>query len=87
MNRRRRSNLAVGLLLILVGAGFLVVQFVPELRPWMDIEYSWPLMVVGLGALLLVLGLPMAATIFAGLPHASRIRGAVAPRAYSGPRF
>jgi len=57
MDRRRRSNLAAGLLLILLGVWFMAVQFVPELRAWMDIEYSWPLIIVGLGVLLLVFGL------------------------------
>ena len=57
MDRRRRSNLVVGLLLILLGVWFIAVQFVPELRAWMDIEYAWPLIIVGVGVLLLVIGL------------------------------
>jgi hypothetical protein len=57
MDRRRGSNLALGLLLILLGVGFMAVQLVPGLRAWMDIEYSWPLIVVGVGVFLLVLGL------------------------------
>jgi hypothetical protein len=57
MDRRRRSNLVVGLLLILLGVWFIAVQFVPELRAWMDIEYAWPLIIVGVGVLLLVVGL------------------------------
>jgi len=57
MDRRRRSSLAAGLVLILLGAWFLVVQFVPGLQVWMDIEYSWPLIIVGVGVLLLVIGL------------------------------
>jgi hypothetical protein len=57
MDRRRRSNLVAGLLLILLGVWFMAVQFVPELRAWMDIEYAWPLIIVGVGVLLLVVGL------------------------------
>jgi hypothetical protein len=57
MDRRRRSNLVVGLLLILLGVWFIAVQFVPELRAWMEIEYAWPLIIVGVGVLLLVIGL------------------------------
>jgi hypothetical protein len=57
MDRRRRSNLVAGLLLILLGVWFMAVQLVPELRAWMDIEYAWPLIIVGVGVLLLVVGL------------------------------
>ena len=57
MDRRRRSSLVVGLLLILLGVWFIAVQFVPELRAWMEIEYAWPLIIVGVGVLLLVIGL------------------------------
>ena len=57
MDHRRRSSLVAGLLLILLGVWFMAVQFLPELRAWVYIEYSWPLMIVGLGVLLLVFGL------------------------------
>jgi hypothetical protein len=40
-------------LLILLGLWFLVTQFVPGLQGW----FSWPLVIVGVGVLLLVLGL------------------------------
>jgi hypothetical protein len=53
MNRRRRSSLAGGLVLILLGAWFLVAQWVPGLQVWL----SWPLIIVGVGALLLIIGL------------------------------
>ena len=53
MRKSQRSNLASGLALILIGALFLVVQFVPGLHIWL----SWPLIIVGVGVLLLVIGL------------------------------
>ena len=53
MHRRRRSSLAGGLLLILLGILFLVVQQVPELQLW----FSWPWIIIGVGGFLLVLGL------------------------------
>ena len=53
MRKSQRSNLASGLALILIGAVFLVVQFVPGLHIWV----SWPLIIVGVGVLLLVIGL------------------------------
>jgi len=53
VHRIRRSSLAVGLVLVLLGACFLAVQWVPGLWAW----FSWPLVVVGVGVLLLVIGL------------------------------
>lgn len=57
MDRRRRSSLAVGLLLILVGAWFVAMQLVPGLEGWLNLEVTWPLLIVGVGVLLLVIGL------------------------------
>lgn len=56
MDRQSRSNLAIGLILVLVGGWFLAVQFVPGLARWINLEYSWPLIIVGVGALLLMIG-------------------------------
>ena len=53
MGSRHRSSLAAGLVLILLGAWFLAVQFVPGLQAW----FSWPLIIVGVGVFLLILGL------------------------------
>ena len=53
MSGRRRSSLAGGLVLILLGAWLLAVQVVPGLDDW----FEWPLFIVGVGALLLVIGL------------------------------
>jgi hypothetical protein len=53
MDRRYRSSLATGLVLILVGALVLVAQLVPGWDTW----FAWPLYIVGIGALLLVIGL------------------------------
>ncbi len=55
MDRRRRSSLAAGLVLILLGALFLVVQFQPGWQRWLD----WPMIVIGVGAFLLLFGLLM----------------------------
>jgi hypothetical protein len=53
MDRKRRSNLVGGLLLILLGAWFLLGQFWPGLH----LEFSWPWIIVGVGVLMLVIGL------------------------------
>jgi len=57
MDQRQRSNLAAGLVLILLGVAFLAAQLVPGLAIWLNIEHSWPLIIVGVGVLLLVIGL------------------------------
>jgi len=57
MDRRRRSSLGVGLLLIVVGVWFMAVKLVPGLTEWIRLEDTWALWVVGVGALLLVIGL------------------------------
>lgn len=54
---RSRSNLAAGILLILVGLLFLSFQLAPSWWGWLNVEMSWPLIVVGVGAFLLVFGL------------------------------
>lgn len=55
--RRTRGNLAVGILLILVGGWLLAAQFFPQLKFWNTIDLPWPFWIVVLGAALLVLGL------------------------------
>jgi len=57
MSRENRSRLFAGVLLILVGGWFLLVQLVPELGDWMQISLTWPLIIVGVGVFLLFLGL------------------------------
>jgi hypothetical protein len=53
MDRGRRSSLATGLVLILIGALIFVAQAVPGWDTWLQ----WPLYIVGVGVLLLVIGL------------------------------
>jgi len=57
MDQSRKIALAFGVCLILFGAFLLVVQFVPGLGRWLDPSVWWPLIFVGLGAFLLLLGL------------------------------
>lgn len=57
MRRQRSSNLAVGLILVLIGAWFLAIQFLPNLRVWFNLNLSWPLIVIGAGVMLLLIGL------------------------------
>jgi hypothetical protein len=57
MDRSRRSNLVLGLILILLGGWFLATRIVPGLGAWLNARLSWPLWIIGAGGLLLVLGL------------------------------
>jgi hypothetical protein len=52
MGTRHRGDLVFGLVLILVGAVFLAMQFIPGLRGW----FSWPWIIIGAGLLLLFIG-------------------------------
>lgn len=53
MDRTRRSTLAAGLALILLGVLFLAMQLMPGWQRWL----SWPVIVIGVGAFLLIFGL------------------------------
>jgi hypothetical protein len=53
MERTKRSGMAVGAVLIIVGAWLLIVQFIPALRGW----FSWPTIIIAVGLLLFLLGL------------------------------
>lgn len=57
MVRRRRSNYALGLILILLGAFFLARLFFPGLREWLAVSFEWPFWVIGAGALIFLFGL------------------------------
>jgi hypothetical protein len=59
MSRQKRSDLVFGLILLLIGAWFLATEFnlLPGLNELMNIDYQWPLIVIGSGVLLFLLGL------------------------------
>ena len=55
MQRNRGARIVGGILLIGLGLYLLLVQFYPDLRFFES--WSWPLIIVGIGALLLVFGM------------------------------
>jgi len=57
MDAGKRSRLGIGVLLVAVGIAFLVLQLMPNLADWFKVTLSWPLIIVGVGALILVVGL------------------------------
>ena len=61
MVRDRRSNLAGGVVLILIGVLLLVFQVMPSLQVWA----TWPLIIIGVGVLMLVIGVLIGAPAMA----------------------
>lgn len=57
MNRSNRTQLALGLILVLLGAWFIAVRQVPVLKEWMTAFYEWPFTVIGAGAVIFLIGL------------------------------
>ncbi len=72
--RRNRTNLFLGLLLVLIGVWLVVSRQVPALQHWLNQNFAWPMWVIGAGVLVLVIGLitgapgmAIPATIIAGV--------------------
>lgn len=57
MSRQNRTQLVLGVLLVLFGIWFVVVQQVPSLKFLAEVQFQWPFYVVGAGAIILVVGL------------------------------
>ena len=57
MNRQGRSQLALGVILILLGAWFLLTKTMPQLTQSFERYTQWPLNMVLIGAAILVIGL------------------------------
>jgi hypothetical protein len=59
MSKERRSDLIFGIILLLIGGWFLAAEFnaVPGLNELMNIQYQWPVIVIGVGVFLFLLGL------------------------------
>jgi hypothetical protein len=55
--RQNRSNLFLGLLLILIGGWMVVTRQVPSVQNWLDENFIWPMWVIGAGALVFLIGL------------------------------
>lgn len=54
---RNRSQLALGILLILLGGWLVATKQIPELRTWLEHNYIWPMWVIGAGAIILIVGM------------------------------
>ncbi len=56
MDTKQRSGLAFGLVILLIGVWLLAAQLVPGLHGWAQQFTTWPMIVIGAGAILLLLG-------------------------------
>ena len=55
--RQNRTNLFLGILLILIGGWLVVTRQVPALQNWIDAQFTWPMWTIGAGLLVLFIGL------------------------------
>ncbi|HVF24694.1 MAG TPA: hypothetical protein VNA23_02330 [Anaerolineales bacterium] len=55
--RQNRTNLFLGVLLILIGAWLVVTRQVPAVQDWMENNFTWPMWTIGAGLLVLLIGL------------------------------
>jgi len=55
--KQNRSNLFLGLLLILLGAWLVISRQVPAVQAWIENNFSWPMYTIGAGLLILFIGL------------------------------
>ncbi len=74
MNTERRSNMVVGVVLVLVGVWFLLGTYFPELADLIPVEFDWPVLIIGIGliffvssALVKAPGLAVPGAILAGI--------------------
>ena len=55
MESKQRSGLAFGIIVLLIGVYLLAVQLVPSLRVWAQQLSTWPMIVIGVGVLLMLM--------------------------------
>ncbi|HEU0295339.1 MAG TPA: hypothetical protein VFR47_21545 [Anaerolineales bacterium] len=54
---QNRTNLVIGLLLIVLGGWLIATRQVPELQAWLEENFRWPMYTIGAGVLILLIGL------------------------------
>ena len=57
MSKQSRSQLVLGIILILAGAWFFAEQTIPSVADFVDQYFKWPFTLVWIGALILLIGL------------------------------
>lgn len=54
---QNRTNLALGLLLILIGGWLVISRQVPAVQDWLDNNFTWPMWTIGAGLIIFLIGL------------------------------
>ena len=55
--RQNRTNLFLGILLIVIGGWLVVTRQVPAVQHWINNNFTWPMWTIGAGLLVFVIGL------------------------------
>lgn len=55
--KQNRSNLFLGILLIVIGGWLVASRQMPDLQEWLDANFTWPMWTIGAGLLVLLIGL------------------------------
>jgi hypothetical protein len=55
--QQNRTNLVLGILLILIGGWLVVSRQVPAVQDWLDNNFTWPMWTIGAGLLVFLIGL------------------------------
>jgi hypothetical protein len=55
--RQNRTNLFLGVLLILIGVWLVATRQVPAIQDWIEANFTWPMWTIGAGLLVLLIGL------------------------------
>ena len=55
--RRNRTNLFLGILLVLIGVWLVITRQVPAVQHWIDQNFAWPMWTIAAGVLVLFIGL------------------------------
>lgn len=55
--QQNRTNLVLGILLILIGGWLVITRQVPAVQDWLDNNFTWPMMTIGAGLVVFLIGL------------------------------
>jgi hypothetical protein len=55
--RQNRTNLFLGILLILIGGWLVITRQVPEVQDWLGNNFTWPMGTIAAGLVVLLIGL------------------------------
>jgi hypothetical protein len=55
--RQNRTNLVLGILLVLIGGWLLLTRQVPAVQDWLDNNFTWPMWTIGAGLVIFLIGL------------------------------